>query len=117
MPERSLQELRDQLRTFAAERDWDQFHSPKNLAMALGGEVGELLEEFQWLSEEESASPERIAEIADELADIQIYLVRLADKLKIDLVASSFEKLEKNRSKYPARMVRGSAKKYSEYER
>ena len=110
-------ELRDKLRKFAAERDWDQFHSPKNLASALSVEAAELLEHFQWLTEAESKSlpPARRDAVRDELADVLIYLVRIADKLDVDLLEAAAQKIEKNAAKYPADKVRGSMKKYSEY--
>ena len=113
----NLQELKSRLHAFAEERDWDQFHSPKNLAMALIVEAGELVERFQWLSEEESQdlSDSALKEVAKEIADIQIYLVRLADKLNIDILAAAEAKLEENDRKYPASRVKGSSKKYSEY--
>ncbi|MFC1545192.1 nucleotide pyrophosphohydrolase [Gemmatimonadota bacterium] len=112
-----LQELKVRLREFAEERDWDQFHSPKNLAMALIVEAAELVEYFQWLSEEESLdlSESALAGIAQEIADIQIYLVRLADKLGINILAAAEEKLLENHRKYPASQVKGSAKKYTHY--
>jgi NTP pyrophosphatase (non-canonical NTP hydrolase) len=116
-PMESLEELKQQLRKFAADRDWDQFHSPKNIAMALSVEVSELLEHFQWLTEDESRSLDeaKLAEVADEIADVQNYLVRLADKLGIDILAAAEIKFAKNEAKYPADLVRGSSKKYSEY--
>jgi NTP pyrophosphatase (non-canonical NTP hydrolase) len=101
------------LQAFASERDWGKFHSPKNLAMALSVEVGELMEHFQWLTERESfqvGCAER-SEIAEETADVQIYLLMLADKLRIDLVRAVEEKIEKNRTRYPVDQVRGVAKK------
>jgi dCTP diphosphatase len=109
--------LVQRLRAFATARDWDQFHSPKNLAMALTSEAGELAAEFQWLTEAESRSPtpEQLARIRSECADVLIYLVRLADKLNIDLIAAAHEKIDENERKYPADKVRGSAKKYSDY--
>jgi dCTP diphosphatase len=109
--------LRDKLRTFAEARDWDQFHSPKNLSMALMVEVAELMEHFQWLTEEQSGSLDaaKKAVVAEELADILLYLVRLSDKLGVDLPEAALQKLEKNAAKYPADRVRGSSKKYSEY--
>ena len=115
----SLLALRDELRAFVAARDWDQFHAPKNLAMALMIEAAELAEHFQWLTGEESGRLGRQAraEVSDELADVLVYLVRLADKLGIDLAAAARHKMAKNRRKYPARRVRGSAKKYSAYRR
>ncbi|MDD5299950.1 MAG: nucleotide pyrophosphohydrolase [Gallionella sp.] len=107
--------LRDKLRAFAEARDWDQFHSPKNLSMALMVEVAELMEHFQWLTEAQSAelSPEDKQAVAEELADILLYLVRLSDKLGVDLREAALLKLEKNALKYPAEQVRGSAKKCS----
>jgi NTP pyrophosphatase (non-canonical NTP hydrolase) len=115
----SLLALRDELRAFAAARDWDKFHAPKNLAMALTVEAAELAEHFQWLSgaESERLGVRAKAEVADELADVLVYLVRLADRLGIDLALAARRKMAKNRAKYPAARVRGSAKKYSEYRR
>jgi NTP pyrophosphatase (non-canonical NTP hydrolase) len=109
--------LRDKLRAFAEERDWSQFHSPKNLSMALMVEAAELMEHFQWLTEEQSANLDaaKKAVIAEELADVLLYLVRLSDRLGVDLPEVALHKLEKNAVKYPAEQVRGSAKKYSEY--
>jgi NTP pyrophosphatase (non-canonical NTP hydrolase) len=109
--------LRDKLRAFAEARDWDQFHSPKNLSMALMVEVAELMEHFQWLTETQSGNleAEKKAVVAEELADILLYLVRLSDKLEVNLPEAALHKLEKNAAKYPAEQVRGSAKKYSEY--
>ena len=101
--------LRDMLRKFVAERDWDKFHSPKNLAMALSVEASELLEHFQWLTEEQSRrlAPEKLAQVRDEMADVLVYLVRLADKLDVDLLDAAAKKIEKNALKYPADKVRG----------
>jgi dCTP diphosphatase len=109
--------LRDKLRVFAEARDWDQFHSPKNLSMALMVEVAELMEHFQWLTEAQSGNLDaaKKAVVAEELADILLYLVRLSDKLGVDLPEAALHKLEKNAAKYPADQVRGSARKYSEY--
>ena len=111
-----LDALRDELRRFAADRDWDQFHTPKNLAIALSVESAELLEHFQWLTPEESQHlpTERVHEIRLEMADILLYLVRLADRLGIDLAASAFEKIAINAKKYPVALAKGSAKKYTE---
>ena len=113
----NLEKLRVRLRHFVAERDWDQFHNPKNLVMALSVEAGELVEHFQWLTEEQSRTlpPAKTAEVADELADVLIYLVRIADKLGVDLFAAANAKIDRNETKYPARLVKGSARKYSEY--
>jgi dCTP diphosphatase len=117
MPNPDIERLQQQLRAFAAERDWDQFHSPKNLSMALIAEAAELVEHFQWLTEAQSrALPDRKqAEVAQELADIFIYLLRIADKLDIDLLQAAQDKVRINAGKYPADSVRGSAKKYTEY--
>jgi len=111
-----LEALREQLRNFARERDWEQFHSPKNLAMALTVEATELLEIFQWLTEEQSRSlePATRARADEEIADVLLYLVRLADQLGIDPVAAAERKLEKNARKYPADKARGNARKYDE---
>ncbi len=113
-----LAALRADIRTFVAERDWDQFHSPKNLATALAVEAAELLEPFQWL---QAGTPEELGTakldaVRHELADVLIYLVRLADKLDVDLAAAAQEKMELNRAKYPADKVRGDARKSSEYD-
>ena len=110
--------LSAQLRDFADRRDWQQFHSPKNLAMALIVETAELLEEFQWLTTDESHAPEpdRRQRIEAEMADVLIYLVRLADKLDVDLPDAVQAKLVENERKYPADKVRGSAAKYCEQE-
>ncbi|MCX7192153.1 MAG: nucleotide pyrophosphohydrolase [Proteobacteria bacterium] len=109
--------LRDKLRVFAEARDWDQFHSPKNLSMALMVEVAELMEHFQWLTEAQSVNlaEEKKRPVEEELADVLLYLVRISDKLGVDLLKAALDKLEKNAVKYPADLVRGSAKKYSEY--
>jgi len=113
----NLTALRDRLRQFAAEREWDQFHSPKNLAMALIVEAAELVEHFQWLTAEQSAAlpAQKKAAVADELADVLIYVVRLADRLDIDLRQATEAKMARNEAKYPADQVKGSAKKYTEY--
>ena len=110
----SLYQLSAALAEFVNERDWDQFHNPKNLAMALTAEAGELLEHFQWLSEAEADAlgDEQRAEVALELADILMFLLRLADRLQIDLLAASARKLELNRQKYPVEKARGRATKY-----
>ena len=110
----NLEALRVRLAEFAAERDWTQFHSPKNLAMALAAEAGELLEHFQWLTEQESAAlPEETrAEVALEMADVLLFLVRIADRLQIDLLEAATKKLALNASKYPVEKARGRATKY-----
>ena len=108
--------LRDRLRVFAAERDWDQFHSPKNLSAALSVEASELLEHFQWLKEDESfaLSPEKRAKVAEEIADVLLYLIRIADKLDIDVLDATLSKIEANAKKYPVEKARGSMRKYTE---
>jgi dCTP diphosphatase len=115
---KNFEETRHRLREFCAARDWDQFHSPKNLAMALIVEAAELVEHFQWLTEEQSAAlpADKLAAVAQEVADIQIYLVRLADKLDIDLDAAVAAKLTVNEQKYPADKARGNARKYTEFD-
>jgi len=114
----SLQTLRDAVRKFAEERDWGQFHSPKNLSMALAVEASEIMEIFQWLTEEQSRHlPEdKMAELEGELADVLIYLVRLADRLGIDLIDAANAKLAVNEARYPVEKVRGSSRKYSDYD-
>jgi dCTP diphosphatase len=111
-----LTHLRDALRQFAQERDWDQFHSPKNLASALAVEAAELLERFQWLTEDQSRKlpPAELARVREEMADVLNYLVRLADKLDVNLLEAARDKIKLNAVKYPAEKARGSARKYSE---
>jgi dCTP diphosphatase len=108
--------LRDALRHFAAERDWDQYHSPKNLAAALSVEAGELLENFQWVTEDASGSlsTEQLAKVREELGDVLLYLIRLADKLNIDLAEAGHSKIALNAEKYPVHKSRGSSRKYTE---
>jgi dCTP diphosphatase len=117
MTKPNLETLRDELRRFTAERDWSRYHSPKNLSMALSGEVAELLEHFQWLTEEESATlaPEALREVELEMADVLLYLICLADKLGVDLADAAARKIALNARKYPADQVRGSARKYTDY--
>jgi dCTP diphosphatase len=110
-----LNHLAARLRTFAEERDWEQFHTPKNLAMALSVEAGELLELFQWLTPEEShavlTTSVAAQQVQEELADVLIYLVRLADVLGVDLEAAVETKLQLNAGKYPVDLSRGNATK------
>lgn len=112
-----LQELKARIREFVVERDWDRFHSPKNLAMALSVEASELVELFQWLTEKESAAldADRRRRVAEELADVLWFLVRLSDRLDIDLLEAAERKLSVNAAKYPVDRVRGDARKYDEY--
>ena len=111
-----LESLRDQLRTFASDRDWDQFHSPKNLAAALAVEASELLEHFQWLTEAQSQQlpPETLNEVSNEVADVLLYLIRISDKLGIDIFAAANAKILLNAEKYPVEKARGSSRKYTE---
>jgi dCTP diphosphatase len=117
MPLEQWSELTHRLRSFATERDWERFHSPKNLAMALTGEAGELAAEFQWLTEAQSQSldPEQMGRVQEEAADVLLYLVRLADRLQFDLLEAAHRKIDLNAERYPVEKARGSAKKYTEY--
>ena len=114
----SISDLNQKLLSFARERDWEQFHSPKNLAMALAGETGELLEHFQWLSQQQSyeLSPDKKEEVALEMADIFIYLIRMSERLDIDLVGAANRKVAINRGRYPSHRVKGDARRAEEYE-
>lgn len=111
-----MKELIKKLRKFADDRDWEQFHSPKNLSMALAVEAGEILECFQWLTEEQSKNldPEALRRVKEEIGDVQIYLARLADQLGFSPLEAAEEKLKQNIRKYPAEKVKGKAKKYTE---
>lgn len=115
MPD-SLSDLAQQLRQFAKERDWEQFHSPKNLASALIVEAAELLEHFQWMSEEDSRSPspEQLDAIGAEVADVLLYLIQLSNVLGIDPVAAAQTKIKENALKYPVERTKGSSKKYDQ---
>ena len=114
----SLDDLNARLLAFARERDWEQFHSPKNLSMALAGEAGELLEHFQWLSEQQSAAldADKKDAVALELADILIYLIRLSERLGIDLIDAAYRKMAINEARYPTERVRGDARRAEEYD-
>ena len=111
----NLEDVRRTLAAFVAEREWDQFHTPKNIAMALSVEASELLECFQWLTPEQSTSPdpEQRSAIRDEIADVQLYLVRLAELLDVDILDACAAKMEKNAAKYPVELARGRADKYT----
>ena len=115
----TLDQLRRRLAQFAANRDWDQFHSPKNLSMALIAEAAELVEHFQWLTEaaSQSLSADKHAKVRLELADILIYLIRLGDKLDVDLIAAANDKITLNETRFPADRVRGDARRAGEYQR
>ena len=116
MTDDTLETLRRDVRAFAEARDWQQFHTPKNLAMALSVEAAELLERFQWLTPEQSGTldAERRGQVQQEMADVLIYLVRLADVLGIDLALAAAEKLRLNADKYPVDKAKGIAAKYTE---
>lgn len=112
----NIQQLQADLRRFAEERDWGQFHTPKNLAASLSIEAAEVLEHFQWLTDAQSAqlSDEKRREVGHEIADVLLYLLQLADKLDIDPLAAAREKLAINAARYPVDQVKGSSRKYTE---
>ncbi|HZV99252.1 MAG TPA: nucleotide pyrophosphohydrolase [Methylophilaceae bacterium] len=114
----SLKDLRSRLQAFVDERDWEQFHSPKNLAMAMIVEAAELVEHFQWMTEQESRelTPEKKELVSQEIADTFVYLLRIAEVLEIDIIDAANRKLELNAKKYPAEKARGSNAKYTEYQ-
>lgn len=113
----NIKSFQHRLREFAAEREWERFHSPKNIATALAVEAAELLEPFQWLTEDESRQladrPDDYAAVREEIADVQIYLLRLADLLDIDLETAVAAKLARNAEKYPVALAKGNAVKYN----
>uniref|UniRef100_A0A7S3ZA40 Uncharacterized protein n=1 Tax=Lotharella globosa TaxID=91324 RepID=A0A7S3ZA40_9EUKA len=115
----SLEDLRERLRKFAEDRDWNQFHTPRNVLLALVGEVGELSEIFQWRGEVRPGIPEFKDEekvhLGEELSDVLLYLIRLADRCNIDLAQAALKKLEKNAKKYPADLSKGKSDKYTAY--
>ena len=117
MSKDSLTDLSLKLKDFAIRRDWEQFHSPKNLAMAISGEAGELLEHFQWLTQQQSQEIEgqKKQEVAYEMADILIYLLRMSERLDIDLVSAAYEKMAINEERYPADKVKGDSRRADEY--
>lgn len=112
-----MEDLQTAIRTFIAERDWEQFHSPKNLAMALSVEASEIVEHFQWLTEEQSRNllPEKLAQVREEIGDVMIYLTELAVALGVDPVEAARSKVKINEQKYPVDLVKGKAFKYTEY--
>jgi NTP pyrophosphatase (non-canonical NTP hydrolase) len=111
-----LAALQSRISEFARERDWEQFHAPKNLVMALMVEAAELAEHFQWMTPEESEAigEDRLPMVREELADVFIYLLRLADRLQVDLVEAASDKLLMNARKYPPERARGTSRKYTE---
>ena len=115
----SLQSLRTDLQQFSADRDWDKFHTPRNLLLALTGEVGELAELFQWRGEVAPGlptfTPEGKHHVGEEMSDVLLYLVRLADRCGIDLAAAVTKKIEKNAAKYPVEACKGKSDKYTAY--
>ena len=115
----NLEELAATIRSFTAERDWDQFHSPKNLAASLSIESAELLEIFQWIKEQDShqimQNPEKASQVKDELADVFYYLIRMADILEVDLESALKSKMHQNAEKYPVARSKGNAKKYTDF--
>jgi len=118
MYEPAIEKLKLKLKEFAQVRDWEQFHSPKNLSMALSVEASELVEHFQWMTEAQSAdlSPQRHAAVAFEMADVFIFLLRLSDQLNVDLMEITKRKMELNNKRYPVDKVKGSSKKYNEFD-
>lgn len=116
-----VESIQKELADFAKERDWDQFHNPKNLVMALSAEAGELVEIFQWLDPDQALEAKTEGKlrtsVEEEIADVLIYTLRLADKLNVDLEAAVSRKLEQNRAKYPVEQSRGNAKKYTEFDK
>ena len=117
LPDEPIRSLTLVLRQFAEDRDWDQFHAPKNLAIALSVEASELLEIFQWMPDRDSRdlAPDIRARVTEELADVFLYLVRLADKLDVDLMGAAHSKLVTNALKYPVATARGTSKKYTDF--
>ena len=114
---KEINELQKQLREFATEREWDQFHSPKNLSMALNVEAAELLECFQWLTEKQSSelNADDLEAVTEEVADVFIYLLKIADKLDIDLIQQTRKKITKNAAKYPIAKAKGNSTKYDKF--
>lgn len=114
----TLQDLKDRMASFVHERDWEQFHTPKNLAMSIAIEAAELMEHFQWLTIEESKnlSPDHLSDIGEELADIIIYSLSLTNTLGLDLSQIVSDKMEKNIRKYPSEKVKGKSHKYTYYQ-
>lgn len=114
-----MDNLIKELRKFATDRDWEKFHSPKNLSMALAVEAAEIMELFQWLTEEESRRPDKktLERLKKEIGDVQIYLTRLADQLGISPIEAAIAKMYENKKKYPIKRARGIATKYSDFKK
>ena len=110
-----MQELKTQIKEFIQARDWEQYHAPKNLAMALSVEAAEIAEIFQWKKEDESLSPEEQEHLRQEIGDVLVYLIELADKFQIDVIQAAKDKMVLNQENYPEDLVRGKADKYTEY--
>jgi NTP pyrophosphatase (non-canonical NTP hydrolase) len=115
----TLQQLKEKMAAFVREREWEQFHSPKNLSMSIAIEAAELMEHFQWLTVEESKNlpPDALADLGEELADIVIYALSLSNVLGLDLSETVLAKMEKNIRKYPSEKVRGKSHKYTYYQK
>lgn len=111
-----MEQLKTNIKDFIHERDWEQYHAPKNLAMALSVEAAEIVEIFQWKKPEDPLNKEEGEALRQEIGDVLIYLIELADKFEIDIIEAAKYKLTLNQKKYPADLVRGKAKKYTEYE-
>ena len=111
-----MEELKTSIREFIHARDWDQYHAPKNLAMALSAEVAEILEIFQWKQAAEQLSPAEQQHLSQEIGDVLIYLLELADKFEIDIVQAAREKLVLNEKKYPVELAKGKSNKYTDYQ-
>jgi len=111
-----MEDLKKQIKEFIQARDWEQYHAPKNLALALSVEVAEILEIFQWKENQENLSPHEIEALKQEIGDVLIYLLELADKYQIDLIQAAKDKMALNALKYPAEKVKGKAWKYTEYQ-
>ncbi|MFP3982114.1 MAG: nucleotide pyrophosphohydrolase [Desulfurivibrionaceae bacterium] len=112
---KEIQEILNRLLRFRDERDWAQFHTAKNLALSISLESAELLEFFQWTTEDQDIPPEKIDHLSDEIADIFIYLLLMSHKLGVDPLQAAEEKIKKNEEKYPAELVKGKSFKYDEY--
>jgi len=110
-----MEELQEIIREFIRERDWEQYHAPKNLAMALGAEAAEILEIFQWKKEEEILSPEELDHLRQEIGDVLVYLLELADIYDIDIIQAAKDKMVLNGKKYPVEKAKGKADKYTSF--